>query len=246
MNADMFASQIAAFKGRFHVLAIDLPGHGASRELAFSMPAACRCVTDILEHEKVTSCHLVGQSMGGIICQLLMRDRPELATSLTLIGSVPLTAPLYRLKWLPFLLVAGMIRFAPRAPVNRLIALAAGSRPGTRLYIETRLRAFDRPALSRIVGEIAGTLEAGPYPAPAGRSKPPVLMICGTRDFLALGLTIYLARRWAARMDADMHAIPQASHNANMDQPDRVNALMTAFLQRAPEQRNRSIAESDI
>ena len=47
MNADMFAGQVAAFKGRFHVLAIDLPGHGESRELAFSMSAAMRSASTV-------------------------------------------------------------------------------------------------------------------------------------------------------------------------------------------------------
>jgi pimeloyl-ACP methyl ester carboxylesterase len=227
MDMTMFEPQVRALQNRFHVLSVDLPGHGQSADIEFSMQGCVDGVLDIVDREEIQSCHLVGQSMGGIVCQLLARQRPGLALSLTLIGSVPLTAPLYRLKGPAFWLVKQLIRIAPLSLNRRLVARSAGAMPQTRAYIETCLGRLDRWALTAIVGEIGRTLKSGPYPVPDSS----VLIIYGTRDLIALGLNRLLARRWASALDVGTHRIAKASHNANMDQPDAVNGLILEHLE---------------
>jgi len=226
MDMAMFEPQIGTLQDRFHVLAVDLPGHGQSADIGFSMQNCVDGVLDILDREGIESCHLIGQSMGGIVCQLLARQRPDLALSLTLIGSVPLTAPLYRLKASAFWLVKLLIRITPLRLNRSLVARSAGALPQTRAYIETCAGRLDRPALAAIVGEIGRTLKRGAYPVPDSR----VLIIYGTQDLIALGLNRLLARRWASALGVRAHRIAKASHNANMDQPEAVNALILEHL----------------
>lgn len=44
----------------------------------------------ILDAHRIGAAHLVGMSLGGLICQMLALDRPDRVASLTLIGSEPL------------------------------------------------------------------------------------------------------------------------------------------------------------
>ncbi len=226
MDMAMFDPQIGALRDRFHVLCIDLPGHGRSAGLEFSMQNCVDGVLDILDREEVDACHLVGQSIGGIVCQLLARRRQDLALSLTLIGSVPLTAPLYRLSVPAFWLLKRLIGITPIRPIRSFVANSAGFLPQTRAYIATCLDRFDKAALLELAREIDGTLEPGFYPA----RKSPILIIYGQKDLIALGLNRYLARRWASVLGIDAHRISGASHNANMDRPDAVNALILEHL----------------
>lgn len=47
-------------------------------------------VIGILDAHRIGTAHLVGMSLGGLICQMLAVDRPDRVASLTLIGSEPL------------------------------------------------------------------------------------------------------------------------------------------------------------
>ena len=60
MDMAMFDPQIGALRDRFHVLCIDLPGHGRSADLEFSMQKCVDGVLDILDREEIDTCHLVG------------------------------------------------------------------------------------------------------------------------------------------------------------------------------------------
>lgn len=59
---------IEAIQERAFCLAVDLPGHGASVELpdvAYTMEAAARQLTEVLDAEGIDRCTVVGYSMGG-------------------------------------------------------------------------------------------------------------------------------------------------------------------------------------
>ena len=137
-----------------------------------------------------------------------------------------MTAPLYRLSAPAFWFLKRLIGIIPIRLIRSLVANSAGVLPQTRAYIETCLVRFEKAALLELAREIDGALVPGPYPAP----KSPILIIYGEKDLIALGLNRYLARRWASFLGIDAHRISGASHNANMDRPDAVNALILELL----------------
>lgn len=79
-------------KGDFNVIAIDLPGHGASSHKSVDAHYHfIDWVYDILalfESSKWTNVHIVGHSMGGMIASAFTAAFPEKVKSLTLIDSI--------------------------------------------------------------------------------------------------------------------------------------------------------------
>lgn len=68
------------------VIAVDLPGHGASPRIErdFSLQHLAEAVHVTLRDAGVTSADVVGHSLGGLVSQQLAQTRPELVASLTL------------------------------------------------------------------------------------------------------------------------------------------------------------------
>jgi pimeloyl-ACP methyl ester carboxylesterase len=73
---DDFAQELS---NEFKVLAIDLPGHGASEALAeaHSMELMADVVKAVLEHLKIQECVMIGHSMGGYVTSAFASKYPE-------------------------------------------------------------------------------------------------------------------------------------------------------------------------
>lgn len=81
--------QFAHFGTDRDLIAFDMPNHGLSGRLdqlpTFERLAAV--TADVLVHLGVSSAHVVGISVGGMIAQTLAMSRPELVQSLTLVAT---------------------------------------------------------------------------------------------------------------------------------------------------------------
>ncbi|MCX2929462.1 alpha/beta fold hydrolase [Mycobacterium sp. CVI_P3] len=77
--------------GRFHVIRVDLPGHGASEKHRgdYSIDAAATLVGAALDQMRVDRAWIVGQSMGGFVAVTLAQMRSSLVAGLVLVD-VPL------------------------------------------------------------------------------------------------------------------------------------------------------------
>ncbi|MEL7521925.1 MAG: alpha/beta hydrolase, partial [Cyanobacteria bacterium J06553_1] len=75
----MWQSQIDAFVAAgFHVLMPDLFGHGRSSNLSSAEISAWhRQINWLLDHHSVTTCTLIGVSMGGVIAQSFVVNHPQ-------------------------------------------------------------------------------------------------------------------------------------------------------------------------
>lgn len=75
------------------VVRIDLPGSARSAAVsgAITIERLAACVTAVCARLNITRAHLLGHSMGTIVCQHVAADQPKLVRSLALFG--PLIAP---------------------------------------------------------------------------------------------------------------------------------------------------------
>src|SRR3546814_16995108 len=74
----------------FRVIRPDLPGaaHSALRPGRPGLMALCQALHDLIRACGVTAAHLVGHSMGTLLCQYLAAAEPKLVTGLPLYGPI--------------------------------------------------------------------------------------------------------------------------------------------------------------
>ncbi len=104
-NIDAWRDNIPDFVGRYHVIAIDLPGHGQSDkpQVPYSMEFFARAVDAVMRDAKVKRAVLVGHSMGTPVARQFYRKYPD--------------------KTLAIVIVDGSLRpFGDKAMLDQLIA----------------------------------------------------------------------------------------------------------------------------
>ena len=82
-------AQIAHFSTDFHVIAVDLPGHGQSPDLSGPVDITdfSDQVANTLDATDTVPCHVVGISMGAMVALQLALDHPKRVASLVLVNS---------------------------------------------------------------------------------------------------------------------------------------------------------------
>ena len=79
-----------ALSERFHIIAIDLPGHGQSPEMTdMSFSNMAVAVVELLEYLGHGKVHLIGHSLGGKLAIQLASSHPHLALSVTVLDIAP-------------------------------------------------------------------------------------------------------------------------------------------------------------
>lgn len=137
----------------YDVIAVDLPGHGASPVSgSFTIDGAADAVGAALDALGITSAWVCGYSMGGPVSQCLTRDRPELVAGLVQIATAARVVPSsWRRQLLPVVSQLGRIGLEAGATI------AALARPGDDLagHALGTLRSSDKRALARAGAELA-------------------------------------------------------------------------------------------
>ncbi|MBA2340759.1 MAG: alpha/beta hydrolase [Pyrinomonadaceae bacterium] len=95
-SADFWQMQVPAFSNRMRVIAIDLPGHGASDKpkIAYTQDLFARSIESVLRDAGVKRATLVGHSMGTPVVRQFYRLYPKRTRALVFVdGSLRLIAP---------------------------------------------------------------------------------------------------------------------------------------------------------
>jgi pimeloyl-ACP methyl ester carboxylesterase len=91
-TSNVFGPQAEVLSKYFRVIRLDLPGSGRSPASgAVSIDSLVEAVIGVVDRNGARPAHLVGHSMGTIVCQHLAVKYPDAVRSLALIG--PLAAP---------------------------------------------------------------------------------------------------------------------------------------------------------
>ena len=222
---------------------VDLPGHGRSDPPPrgrYSLVADADLVAGLIRRRSGGPVHLVGNSLGGIVCTALAARHPELVATLTLISPAVPDFRLTRSRGadpiLGILLLPGTTGIA----VRRLTAITPASRargmgefcfgdPSRLTENDYAVAAADLTWRSQLpwahlstVGSLRALLRsylrrAGSFQANAGRVGAPTLVIWGTRDRL---VDVRLAQRAQnCFKTSSLLVIPGVGHTAQMEDP---------------------------
>lgn len=91
-DLDNWLFNIDALSAKAPVYALDLPGHGQSIKAIANpdLKTMVNAVIQLMDHLKLDKAHLVGHSMGGLVCGQTAIDNPKRIASLALICSAGL------------------------------------------------------------------------------------------------------------------------------------------------------------
>jgi pimeloyl-ACP methyl ester carboxylesterase len=90
-----WASVLGHFAEHYRIVAVDLPGHGASDKPSpdstdYSIPGLATKLGEVLEKLELSPAVLIGHSLGGATALQLALDRPKLVRALALVDSAAL------------------------------------------------------------------------------------------------------------------------------------------------------------
>ena len=220
--------QIPALAAHHRVIALDVRGHGRSdkpRE-RYSIAGFAEDVAALIEHLRLAPVHLVGISMGGMIGFQLGVDHPELLSSLCIVNSGPEVKAKSPRDYL---------EIAKRWTLSRLFSLESIAKAlGKLLFpkpeqaelrrkIEERWPQNDKRAylasLDAIIGW--GVRER------LARITCPTLVITGDHDYTPVALKEAYVKELP---NARLLVIEDSRHGTPLDQPERFNSSLLAFL----------------
>lgn len=228
MDQNFWQAQLEAIGARYLVIVPDLPAHGASRPYSgFTLGTAAEEVMRILDHEQVGKAHVVGQSMGGYIAQLLARGYPERIRSFTVVDGSPMDRSYYSLVDRMLLrLTPGILALYPERKLIKTIARGVAVTKVGRTYAAKVLRSYSKLEIAGIMATIEHDLRG--YRGQCFELRCPGFIVYGEQD--DAGKVIDYSKRWAAKAGLPLQSIPAAGHNSNMDNPESFNRSLLNFL----------------
>jgi pimeloyl-ACP methyl ester carboxylesterase len=231
MNHRMFDAQLPALLPHYRALTWDARGHGASRPTAadFTLDDCAVDLLAVLDHLGVEQVALVGQSMGGHIAQYVYRHSPERVQAMVIIGSTSIGLPYARWEIAALEWSLALFKVWPYDHFRRTVARSTAVQPAVQAYALDTVRQLERAEFLRIWKAV--TKAVSREGLPGWHINVPLLLTHGDQD--NTGSIKRQTPQWAAyEPQAEWVIIPNASHNANQDNPAFFNALLLTFLQR--------------
>lgn len=237
--------QLPHFAETHRVLALDLPGYGASAraDVPCTPPWYAGFVADWMDVVGVPRATIVGHSMGGQIALTMALERPEHVERLVLSAPAglerfdPGAARWMKEYWTPRRAI-GASEEEVRANFVAMVFNRVDS--GVERLIEERVRLGKSPAFEGTSVAVSRSI-AGMVDHPVWDRLPriavPTLVVFGTDDHMIPnpvfngGRTRTVAERGVARIPgAQLTLVPGAGHTVHHDAPEAFNAAVERFL----------------
>ncbi len=220
-----WAGQASALGAKYHVITIDLPGHGQSDKprIAYTMDLYARAIDAVLQDAKAKMAVLVAHSNGTPVIRQFYRKFPQKTRALVI--------------------VEGALRpFGDKAMMEKFIAQLKGPKyeENTGKFIdnitspipEAALREKIKTAMLRTpqyvgISEFESTLE--PELWKPDKINVPVLMILAKQPAWSAEYEQFVR---GLVPDLDYQMWEGVSHFLMMEQPERFNATLAAFLEK--------------
>jgi 3-oxoadipate enol-lactonase len=230
-SVDFWEPQVAALARRFRVVRYDLRGHGRS-----PVPPGPYQIADLggdlvalLDRLGLARAHLCGLSLGGMLSLWVAAHHPARVDRLVVCCASALLGP--PASWAER---AALVRARGTAAVADAVA-ARWVTPGFRERHPERvatLRAMIAATPTEGYAACCGAIERMDLRPDLGAIRAPTLTIAGAQD--PATPPEHLAAIAAAIPGARTVVIDGAAHAANVEQPERVAALVDAHLRARP------------
>ncbi|HXZ43854.1 MAG TPA: alpha/beta hydrolase [archaeon] len=216
--------QLRHLGSRWNVLAVDLPGHGASQGQGYRTIEGYRdFMQDLLDNLGMRDAVLVGHSMGGGIAQSFALAHPGRLAGVVLVGTGA------RLRVHPEILAS--IRGGDMEAAGRLISRWAYAQTALPATVAQGAEAFARNRASVLEGDFLAC-DAFDVMGKISAIRIPALVICGEDDRLTpVKYAQFLQREIPG---ATLATIPGAGHMAMLEKPVEFNRILAAFLEGRP------------
>ena len=226
-NHHLFDRQWEVFSAQYSTIVWDAPAHGKSRPYKnFSYHNAAEELKRILDSEGVSRVVLIGQSAGGFVAQSFYRKYADMVAGIFTIGTCPYNPSYYSksdLFWLRQ--TKWMFRLYPDRILRNTMAKMCGRTQRARENMLAMLADYTKDELCRLmyIGFAGFIPEISEM-----KIKCPLWLLVGQHD--KTGKVMAYNKRWHKQEGFPLYIIQGAAHNANDDQPQQVNQLLSAFL----------------
>ncbi|WP_188262965.1 alpha/beta fold hydrolase [Azospirillum tabaci] len=226
-TSNVFGPQVGVLSRFFQCIRPDLPGSGRSpADGPLTIASLADAIEGVMDERGLDRVHLVGHSLGAIVCQHVAARRPNRVRSLALIG--PLHTP-------PDAARPVIRDRAAKARAEGMVGIAdaivqAGTSADTKA---------NRPEVATLVREIlmrqdpegyARTCEAlaAAEPADVARIACPTLLVTGDEDGTAPPTAVRALHRKIA--GSSLRILDRCGHWTTFERPAEVNEALMNFL----------------
>lgn len=229
MTADhtMFDKQVDYFREEYRIITWDLPLHGESRPYNdFSYYNVANELKNILDQEKIEKVVLIGQSMGGYVCQEFGIHYPEKVIAFIAVDTNPF-GHYYYSKWERYLLkkVSTISSWFPYRILVKTISKGASK---TKYGYENMYKAISKLEKNEIIHIMNIAYGRFLERKEHIRFDFPVLLLVGESD--NTGYVKRYNKIWSKKDGYDLKFIANAAHNSNVDNYKEFNKTTKEFL----------------
>ena len=236
MHGGVFAPLVRALASRFEVIAVDLPGHGGSRDSA--LPLDLDVVADALALLLAERALVVGWSLGGLVATALAARHPDRVRGLAMIAASPrfVQAPDWPAGMDPrvFELFGEELGRDYRGTLDRFLMLEAHGSAQLReelRFLRDAVYARGEPA-PRALREGLGLLQNSDLRTALPGLAAPSLWLSGRRDRLVSPQAMQAAAALAPRSRFQQYE--HAGHAPFLTEPGAVADALTTFAAQCP------------
>lgn len=228
-TSNMFQPQMPALAG-YRVVRIDLPGSGRSARPIepLTIEIMTEAVIRAMGGMGVTKAHLVGHSMGTIVCQQIAATQPSLVASLALFGALAEPAEATRQGLANRARLArsgGIADIADQIVANAISAHTKETSPATVAFVRESITRQDPESYARTCEALAKATAVD-----ARRISAPTLFVTGDADTVnPPGVAQALADRIKG---AVFSSLDRCGHWATVESPRESSQKLADFLRR--------------
>ena len=232
-DGEVWKNQVQLLEQQFTVIIPDLPGSGHSAMVDdMSMEGLSEVIKKILDGEQITSCMMIGHSMGGYITLSFVEKYPALVKAFGLFHSTAYPDSEDKInsrrKGIEFVLDRGAFEFLKSTTPNLFSSKTKEERPE---MIDTQIASLSNFSSAALVSYYEAMIQRADKTMVLRNSTIPILFIAGKTDN-AVPLEDILKQCHLPSLSY-IHILDISGHMGMLEEPGKSNFILERFLRYA-------------